>query len=243
MTSLESPLDRPVSELMRREVVTLQQGDHLDLADDIMRLGRIRHLPVLDGERLVGVLSSRDLLAASLSRALEFEKLQRRAFLRSVEVKEVMTQEVETVSPEASALDAGRRMLRRKIGCLPVVDTQGTFVGLLAEGDLLAAALGAELKGEVIDMSASGQAEKPARFEDELDEIRRVRDELRVQVHLGKAEANDLWEQLERRFAEAEAHAKAFARRAEEPVEDVVDAARLLVEEIRNGYQRLRALI
>ena len=43
--------------------------------------------------------------------------------------------------------------------------------------------------------------------------------------------------------AEAEAHAKAFARRAEEPVEDVVDAARLLVEEIRNGYQRLRALL
>ena len=95
-------LDKPVSALMQREVVTLQEGDHLDLADDIMRHGRIRHLPVLDGDRVVGILSSRDLLAASLSRALEFEKQQRRAFLRAIEVKEVMTQDVDTVSPNAS---------------------------------------------------------------------------------------------------------------------------------------------
>ena len=48
-------LDRPVSDFMQREVVTLQKGDRLDLTDDIMSLGRIRHLPVLDGARLVAV--------------------------------------------------------------------------------------------------------------------------------------------------------------------------------------------
>ena len=79
-----APLDQPVSELMQREVVTLQQGDRLDLADDIMSLGRIRHLPVLEGEQLVGVRSNRDLLAAFLSKGLEFEAKHRRTFMRAV---------------------------------------------------------------------------------------------------------------------------------------------------------------
>ena len=230
-------LDRPVSELMQREVVTLQQGDRLDLAEDIMRLGRIRHLPVLDGEQLVGVLSSRDLLAASLSKALDFDEKHRRAFMRAVEVKEVMTRDVDTVTPEDRADDAARRMLRRKIGCLPVVDAKGGFLGLLAETDLVLAALGDTPAGAV-DVTP-----EESRFEEELDQLRMVRDELQLQVHLGRAEAKQLWEKLEHRFAEAEAHARAFARRAEEPVHDVAEAARALVDEIRSGYQKLRELL
>jgi CBS domain-containing protein len=235
-------LDRPVSELMRREVVTLQEGDRLDLADDIMRLGRIRHLPVLDGERLIGVLSSRDLLAASLSRALDFEPLHRRAFMRAVEVKEVMTQDVDTITPDDAAAEAGRRMMRRKIGCLPVVNESGAFVGLLTETDLLRAALGMQPEGEASDV-VEPDAEGPGRFDEELEELRRVRDELRLQIHLGKTEATDLWEKLERRFGEAEAQARALARRAEEPVQGVAEAARSLVEEIRSGYRKLRELL
>ena len=86
--------DQPVSQIMQREFVTLQLGDHLDLADDVMNLGRIRHMPVLEKERLAGIVSQRDLLAASLSRALEFDPEQRRTFLKSVEVAEVMTRDV-----------------------------------------------------------------------------------------------------------------------------------------------------
>ena len=233
-------LDRPVSEIMEREVVTLQQGDRLDLADDIMRLGRIRHLPVLEGDRLVGVLSSRDLLAASLSKALDFEPLQRRAFMRAVEVKEVMTQEVDTTTPDTPASEAGRRMLRRKIGCVPVVDEHGLFVGLVTETDLVRAALG-DLAPESVDVGTG--AEHARRFEDELNDLRRLRDELVVQLHLGKLEAGDLWEKLEQRFGEAEARVKALAQRAEEPGRDIAEAARLLIDEIRSGYRRLRELL
>jgi CBS domain-containing protein len=225
---------------MQREVVTLQEGDRLDLADDIMSLGRIRHLPVLEGEQLVGMLSNRDLLAASLSKALEFEAKHRRTFMRSVEVKEVMTQDVDTVRPDDRADDAGRRMLRRKIGCLLVVDAQGAFLGLLTETDLLKAALGPGPDADVIDATAPAGAD---RFEEEFQQLRRVRDELRVQVHLGKAEAVELWEGLEHRFAEAEARAKALARRAEAPVQDVADAVRLLIDEVRSGYKTLRKLL
>ena len=84
------PTDQPVSTVMQTEFVAVKPGDHLDFVDDVMKLGRIRHMPVIDDGKLVGVVSQRDLLAASLSRALDFESQQRRSFMRSVEVGEVM---------------------------------------------------------------------------------------------------------------------------------------------------------
>src|SRR5215468_8704184 len=134
---LMSLTTRPVSDVMQREVVTLRADDRLDLADDIMRLGRVRHLPVLEGERLVGILSNRDLLAASLSKALNFDPKERRTFMRSVDVREVMTKEVATVGPDLPLIQAARLMIRRRFGCLPVVNEGGALIGLLTETDLL----------------------------------------------------------------------------------------------------------
>jgi len=145
--------DEPVSRVMETEVVTLQREDRLDLAEDIMRLGRIRHVPVLEGDRVVGVLSNRDLLAASLSRALEFDPAERRTFIRSVEVKEVMTATVETIPEDALLREAGRTMLRLRIGCLPVVDGSGAFRGLLTETDLLRVALEADDEEDAVVVS------------------------------------------------------------------------------------------
>ena len=51
-----------VKDLMQKEVATLGAADHLDVAGDIMGLERIRHLPVLDGEKVVGVISIGDLV-------------------------------------------------------------------------------------------------------------------------------------------------------------------------------------
>ena len=59
--------DRPVSKIMRREVATLAAEEKLDLADDIMRLGRVRHMPVTQDSKLVGIVSTRDLMAAAES--------------------------------------------------------------------------------------------------------------------------------------------------------------------------------
>jgi CBS domain-containing protein len=138
--------DVPVSEVMREEFVSLKATDRLDFADDVMKLGRIRHMPVLEDEKLVGIVSQRDLLAASLSRALEFEPEHRRTFLRSVEVSEVMTRSVVSVSPETPLGEVARLMIRHKVGCVPVVDAGGTPVGLVTETDLLRAAY--DLSGE-----------------------------------------------------------------------------------------------
>jgi CBS domain-containing protein len=134
------PGSRPVSEIMQTQVASLSAGDRLDLAEDIMRLGRVRHMPVLEAARLVGVVSARDVLAASLTKALDFEPAHRRSFLRSVEVSEVMSRDVVTVEPDTTLREAAELLLSRKIGCLPVVKPDRTLVGLVTETDLLRAA-------------------------------------------------------------------------------------------------------
>jgi CBS domain-containing protein len=132
---------RCVSDIMQAQMVTLKPDERLDLADDIMHLGRVRHMPVVDDGRLVGIVSNRDLLAASLTKFLNFDPKQRRAFLRSVEVSEAMTRDVVTVEPSTSLREAAELLIRHKVGCLPVVKPDGVLVGLLTETDLLKAAL------------------------------------------------------------------------------------------------------
>lgn len=125
-----------VSDLMQREVVTLEAADSLDLAEDIMRLGRIRHMPVVAEGRLVGILSQRDLFRAAVSSVLKLQRSAEREWLAKIPVRDVMTAEVVTIGPGASLAEAVQLMLERRIGCLPVVE-DGRLVGLLSESDCL----------------------------------------------------------------------------------------------------------
>lgn len=135
--SMDDRLDQPVESVMQTDYVSATPDEHLDLVDDVMNLGRIRHMPVLEGAKLVGVVSQRDLLAASLSKVLDFDAAERRTFMRSVEVGEVMTRSPITVSPRTSLREAARLVLSHRIGCLPVVDDEGRMLGLVTETDLL----------------------------------------------------------------------------------------------------------
>lgn len=126
---------------MRTQFVTVDKGGRIDLADRLMRLARIRHLPVLEDERVVGILSNRDLLVSSLSKVLKFGDVERHALLHAVDVSEVMTRDPVTIGPDASLTEAARELVTRKIGCLLVQDAEGTAVGLLTETDLLRAAV------------------------------------------------------------------------------------------------------
>jgi CBS domain-containing protein len=130
----------PVEHIMQREFASVRSDERLDFVDDVMALGRVRHLPVVDDGKLVGVVSQRDLLAASLSRALDFDGQERRTFLRSVDVREVMSPRPITVAPGATLEEAAQLLLRHRIGCLPVVGPAGEAVGLVTETDLLRAA-------------------------------------------------------------------------------------------------------
>ncbi|MGO9619813.1 MAG: CBS domain-containing protein [Desulfobaccales bacterium] len=125
-----------VKEVMVKEVATLDVNDELSLANDIMRLGRIRHLPVVDGARLVGIVSERDLFRSSLAQALGCGGQTPRELMKAVRIKDIMVRELVTISPELNLCKAVRMMVDKKIGCLPVVD-QDRLVGLITETDIM----------------------------------------------------------------------------------------------------------
>ena len=130
---------KQVRDLMSRPVRTLERNDMLSLADSVMRDERIRHLPVLDSAgRLVGLLSQRDLFLNALVRALGHGTMARDRSFRSIVVKEVMTEDVVTTTPETPITAAAQIMVDRKIGCLPVVEANA-LVGILSESDIVSA--------------------------------------------------------------------------------------------------------
>jgi CBS domain-containing protein len=125
-----------VRDLMKTELVTLNAADHLHLASDLMNLTRVRHMPVVSGEHVVGIFSQRDLFRAALSSALHFRYSAEREWLERISVAEVMTRDVVTAAPDWSILQAVEVMLAHRIGCLPVIDG-GRLIGLLSETDCL----------------------------------------------------------------------------------------------------------
>jgi CBS domain-containing membrane protein len=120
-----------------RDVKTIDRNDSLATADGIMRLGRIRHIVVVnDDGSLAGVLSQRDLFLGGLLRALEYDSYAKARALEMLVVKEAMAADVVTTTSEAPVSSAAAAMLERKIGCLPVVD-DGKLVGLVSESDFV----------------------------------------------------------------------------------------------------------
>jgi len=134
--------DKPrVRDWMTAEVATLHVNDNLLLADDLLRLGRIRHLPVLDDDgRLAGIVSQRDLFRGALARALGYGEFAQTRLIKSMLVKEIMTPDPCRIPPDATIAEAAKIMIDRKIGCLCVVD-DGALVGILTEADFVSAQL------------------------------------------------------------------------------------------------------
>jgi CBS domain-containing membrane protein len=129
-----------VRDVMTSEVTTLQRNDKLTLADDIMRLGRIRHLPVVDENgQLAGIVTQRDLFRGALAKALGYGERAQRQLMDTLVVKEVMTSEVITTTPDTPLAEAAHLLVERKIGCLPVVEA-GRLAGIITEGDFVALA-------------------------------------------------------------------------------------------------------
>jgi CBS domain-containing protein len=125
-----------VREIMKGHPVTLKPGDTLDLANDIISLGRIRHIPVVEDGRLVGLLSERDLIGAAATEIFGLKQNRKSALLKTVLIKNVMKKKVITVKPDTPIKDAAHLMAYKKIGCVPVVN-EGALVGLVTTTDIL----------------------------------------------------------------------------------------------------------
>ena len=128
-----------VSQLMSKKLITIAPDDSVEDAVKMLRRRGVRHLLVMNGARLVGILSDRD-----MKRALDPIRVKKRVqsvgglifVLEPIKVEEIMTQAPVTVHPGAAVYEAARTMLDRKFGALPVVDRK-KVVGIVTETDLL----------------------------------------------------------------------------------------------------------
>ncbi len=117
-----------VGDLMSANVLTLQDDASVGRAHAEMKLGRIRHFPVVNkAGSVVGVLSSLD-----VARALKADGSG-----RSLPVKSVMTRQVLSIGAEVAAWEAARVLRTKKIGSLPVLDERGGLVGIITASDFL----------------------------------------------------------------------------------------------------------
>jgi len=125
-----------VSEIMMGSPVTLAPHDTLDLANDIISLGRIRHIPILEDGKLVGLISERDLIGAAANRIFGLNQKSRSTLLKGEMIKNIMKKRVVMVAPDTPIKDAATIMADRKIGCMPVV-SDGALVGLVTATNVL----------------------------------------------------------------------------------------------------------
>jgi CBS domain-containing protein len=137
-----------VRDFMTRELVTVRETDDLALAESILRLGGVRHLPVVREGRLVGLLTQRDLLRAGAAGPAA----------RGVQARDVMVPRPVTVAPDGSLAEAARTLLDRKFGCLPVCEADGTLVGIVTESDFVRLAARVVRDVDVADAARPGRA-------------------------------------------------------------------------------------
>lgn len=127
------------NQIMTRSPVCVTTRTRLKDAIDVMYANDVRHIPVLDHERLVGILSERDLRSLWES-ALDPNVSDGRLYERTV--SDVMTASPLTAEADADVDEVIETLIEHRIGALPVVDAEGVLVGIISYVDVLRAAIG-----------------------------------------------------------------------------------------------------
>jgi len=129
-----------VAELMATKVFTVEPQDMIDRVFFLIHYEKIRHLPVVEKGKVVGIVSDRDLYKAlgpkSNSNAVAPNKDETQLHVVPTKVQNIMRRGVLTVTPDTLAADAAAIMAEHKVGALPVVEND-KLVGILSATDIL----------------------------------------------------------------------------------------------------------
>lgn len=126
-----------VKNWMSKEVIIIEDEASMMDASQLMREKNVNRLPVVSSSgNLVGIVSDRDIKAASPSKATTLDVHELYYLLSKIKVREVMTQRPYTISPDDTVEKAAVIMLEKKITGLPVIDDSNAIVGILTQGDV-----------------------------------------------------------------------------------------------------------
>ena len=162
-----------VKDWMTKDPVTITDETSMMKAIHMMKERRFRRLPVLHEGKLVGLVTDRDLKEASPSKATTLDVHELYYLLAELQIKEIMSRNPVTVSPEDTVERAAQVMLEKTISGLPVVDDRGHLVGIITQSDVFKA---------FIDITGvnQGGVQVALRLEDRPGLIKEVVDLLRA---------------------------------------------------------------
>jgi len=132
--------DMHVNQWMTKSVMTLKPRDSLQHAHDRLRKYRINQFPVVRDDKLVGIITDRDVRDAYPSNLRHIRAADIEEFAEALTVEQIMTHDVVTISPQATLHEVALRLRKDRVGALPVIDN-GKLVGIITRSALLDALL------------------------------------------------------------------------------------------------------
>ncbi len=161
-----------VENWMNPNVITVDADDSMLDATKLLKEHNIRHLPVLEKGKLVGVITDRDLKRASPSDATSLEAHELLYLIANIKVREIMTRNPITVPYNFTIEEAAEILLQARISGMPVVDKDGDVIGTITQTDLFK-----------VLISLTGVGKKGVQFafllEDRAGSIKEVADVIR----------------------------------------------------------------
>lgn len=119
-------MNETVSSIMTTQLVTVNADDKLSKVRDILTKKRIHHVPVVEGSKLIGIVTTGDLMWLNKS----FDEYD------SINVSDVMTRKIATLDPDDKIGSAAEVLLENLFHCIPIVE-DGKLVGLVTAHDVL----------------------------------------------------------------------------------------------------------
>lgn len=127
--------DIKVKDWMIAPVITVEASSPISAAHHLMKNNNVRRLPVLNNNKLVGIITIGDVREASPSDATTLSIWELNYLWAQLTVEKIMTRDILTVTPETPILDAAQTMLEKKVSGLPVM-SDGKLVGIVTESDI-----------------------------------------------------------------------------------------------------------
>jgi acetoin utilization protein AcuB len=132
----DNPEHITVNDYMTSRVVTIDPETSLMEVQRVMGVERIRALPVMKEEKLVGLITRTDVLSVDPSRLVGYLNQETSLKILNRKAEEFMTRDLITIQPDADIVDAAKFMLKYKIHCLPVMSKDNHLIGIITESDL-----------------------------------------------------------------------------------------------------------
>lgn len=128
--------NEPIRNLMTTNVITLNLSDTLYTAEKRLKTNHIRHIPVVDGQKIIGLISLSDLKRISFIDAYNQEGTVDTAIYNMLSIEDLMIKNPLTVSPDTTILEVSKLFASKEFHSLPVVENNA-LVGIITTTDLL----------------------------------------------------------------------------------------------------------